>query len=119
MCYKWTYALQDGKIIDYPVPYGRSCKDGSNPAEETILGGNAVVLKQSLGTDPSRRLRRRYGEAPVESRWLFPIRSVDCSPVREFVMTNIEDDRTEGRDPLLWAVGIVVRAAILYPVCLS
>jgi hypothetical protein len=62
MCYKRTYALQDGKIIDYPVPYGRSCKDGSNPAEETILGGNAVVLKQSLGTDPSRRLRRRYGK---------------------------------------------------------
>ena len=34
-------------------------------------------------------------------------------------MTSIEDDRTEGRDPALWAIGIVVRAAIVYLVCLS
>ena len=34
-------------------------------------------------------------------------------------MTSIENDRTEGRDPALWAIGIAVLAAIVYLVCLS
>jgi hypothetical protein len=30
--------LQDGKNIDYPMPWGRKYRDDTNPAEETILG---------------------------------------------------------------------------------
>jgi hypothetical protein len=33
--------------------------------------------------------------------------------------SSVENDRTEGREAVLWAIGIVIRGAVVYTVCLS